>query len=941
MSSGKRKSNTTSDFKRIKAKVGKKAKRQNDTDVSFRSASLHLGQSIEQDVELKKSGNSQLLVSSRGKSLYQLASTASTHPAAAARTSSLKGILDIVKKYPTEALLPNLSTLIPVCVHSCVDEDQDVRSTGIEALSFLLQHLTEKKIKPFGALLIARISSALHSLDASIRVNGVKMVNILSIACPSLTISFVNKLLPPFSGLLSDQRTKKSIDEILQSLISVLRVNSIRHADIPGNSPTSISSNFGDTGVENTTKNGHQPDLFYFTGGRSRNTVLSAKRSVHVVPNGIESISHLSHPERHTFFSKQNAVMNAIKQQGSRDNSLDIKLKTILMSKLRDCLIESINLEHEPAMVPIKTRLIPTESQDNANYPRVILFLRAIRYISKSIGICNAGFVDDDRIEFDKVAQQIVTVLIDIFPVDQDTTGIGSAKSGKSANIDDVNAAIAMSILDISQNCDIDSQTVENNNLKDWMKTICSYVVPRLDHLRNDKSVTTSSSDLDLICKFLRRLGMDSYFSDDLSSVLDIVQDIFFCHNNTQMARSIEGRRVSMIMIELIDFSNYALVDESTNASKLPTSKIFHQFVSFIPFLLEAWAADFVYESRRLLGGLHRLIREVKGDHANVLVESIRENWYKLVANRGESVSIFEMYPWNLQKICLGLMVLLEKPSDQSLKCLASICCRSTLKNDSLVRNEALPQAIFEAIQKIRKSIPMQRYLTFLFQSIGISRHAKEVMSAEQDLDKFSEAVFEVAFFRADSHLTRVAKALVEPGSMRIFKMILPQLSSWQQTEVADGASSTEFLLKMRASLVILAYFFLQEKSKQGDRCEGQQSILDVTEGGITLDTLTCSICTFVRCVASKKETMNFHIPLASPIVALMSSQDIILNEVMGNVSDLLRKPGLSKLEQKNLESIMNEWIKDPRLNNLMTALSPQSKMKMEKLLMNCSAGQM
>ncbi len=930
MSSGKRKSNTTSDFKRIKAKVGKKAKRQNDTDVSFRSASLHLGQSIEQDVESKKSGNPQLLVSSRGKSLYQLASTASTHPAAAARTSSLKGILDIVKKYPTEALLPNLSTLIPVCVHSCVDEDQDVRSIGNEALSFLLQQLTEKKIKPFGALLIARISSALHSLDASIRVNGVKMVNTLSITCPSLTIAFVNKLLPPFSGLLSDQRTKKSIDEILQSLISVLRVNSTRHADIPGKSPTFTSSNFGDRDVENTTKNDHQPDLFYFTGGRSRNTVLSAKRSVNVLPNGIESISHLSHPERHAlnFSSKQNTVVNAIIRQGSRDNSLGIKLKTSLMSKLRDCLIESINLEHEPAMVPIKTRLLPTESQDNANYPRVISFLRAIRYISKSIEIYNAGIVDDDRIEFDKVAQQIVTVLIDIFPVDQDTTGISCAKGGKSASIDDVNAAIAMSILDISQNCDIDSRTVENNNMKDWIKTICSYVVPRIDHLRNDKGVTTSSSDLDLICKFLRRLGMDSYFSDDLSSVLDIVQDIFFCHNNTQIARSTEGRRVSMIMIELIDFSHYALVDESTDASKLSTSKIFHQFVAFIPFLLEAWGADFVYESRRLLEGLHRLIREVKGDHANALAESIRENWCKLVASRGDSASIFELYPWNLQKIYLGLMVLLEKPSDQSLKCLASICCRSTLKNDSLVRNEAIPQAIIEAIQKIRKSIPMQRYLSFLFQSIGISRHAKEVMSAEQDLDKFSEAVFEVAFFRADSHLTRVAKALVEPGSMRILRMILPQLSSWQQTEVADGTSSTEFLLKMRASLVILAYFFLQEKSKQGEQCEGQESIFDVTEGGITLHTLTSSICTFVRCVASKKERMNFHVPLTSPIVALMSSQDIILNEVMGNVNDLLREPGLSKLEQKNLESIMNEWMKDPRLKFSMTALSSQSKKK-------------
>jgi hypothetical protein len=941
MSGSKRKNTGSSDFKRIKAKVGKKAQRQHDTDVSFQSASLHLGQSIQRDNEPKKSGNLLLLVSSRGNSLYHLVSTASTHPAGAARASALKGVLDIVKKHPTDALLPNLSTLIPICVHSCVDEDHDVRSVGFDALSALFQQLQEKRIKPFGALLIARISSALHSLDASIRIHGVKMVNLLSTTCPSLTISFVDKLLPPFSGLLADQRSRKAIDEILQSLITVLRVNKARYADISTNSPARYqrSSSRGDGDVEvRRIINDQQPDLIYLTGGRSRNAILRNRRSVHALPNTIESISHLSHLERTSdSFNLQKKDVNNARKKSSRDDWFGIKCKTSLMSKLRDCLIESINLEPESTITSINrtTRSLTTEPQGSTNYPRVILLLRSIQYLSRSFENNDEEILDDGKLEFDKVTHQIVSVLMDIFPVDQNPSCISSPKDSKSPNIDHINAAIAMSILELSQKSGTNNEIAENDNTTNWMKMICSYVIPRIGHLTNDESVT-SSSDLDLTCKFLRRLGTDLAFSDDIDSALDIIQDLFFCNKHAQSARSIGGRRISMIMMDLIDFTNYSLTDEL----KSPMSKAFHHFLTIMPFYLEAWDADFVYESRRILEGLHRLVREVKGSSDVPLVESIRDNWCKLVANRGDSASIFEMYPWNLQKIYLGLMVLLEKPSDQSLKHLASICCRSTLKSDTFVKNEAVSHTIIEAIQKIRKSIPMQRYLAFLFQSIGISRHVNEVlrfetMSSDRDLDPCSKTVFEGAFFTADSALDRVARALVEPGHMQVLRMILPQLSSWQQAKLDEGASSTEFLFKMRASHIILAYFFLIKHSKQENELDDQPSIFDLTKGDMTVNTVSHSICTFMNCIACNEAAMDSHLTLISPIVAIMSSEHVVLNAVVCKMSDLFRKPGLSKIEQKNLILIMIDWMKDPRLQNSMAALPSSSKVFMEQLLAN------
>ncbi len=919
-SSSKRKSNASADFKRIKAKVGKKAKRLNDTDVSFQSASLHLGQSFQRDDESVKSGNVHFLVSSRGKSLHQLYSTASTHPAAAARSSSLKGILDIIKKYPSAALLPNLSTLIPSCVHSCVDEDEQVRSVGIEAFSSLLQKLQEKKVKPFGALLVARVSSALHSLDASIRVNGVKMVSILSATCPLMTSSFVDKILPPFGGLLSDQRTKKSIDEILQSLISVLRVNATRCSY--------------DDDVQSSMKIYQQPDLLYYSGGRSRNTILRDKRFPRVFPHGIESTLSLSRLGRHgsSSFNVEKMVVSTKRQRVSPDEALDANLKTNLLTKIRDCLIESINLEYEPAMASIKKRSSSTESQGSMNFPRVLLLLRSIRFLSRSPGSVNKNMLDDNGTHFDKIANQIMSIMIDLFPLDKDPSTDSSIRDINLSIINDANAAIAITLLEMSQETTIDNGQGGSDNVKGWIKTICSYVLPRIERL-GDKEVS-SSSDLDLTCKLLRRLGMEPYFANDLTSMLRVVQDLFLSHENPEVARSTANRRISMIVMELIDSSNYSLADEST----APTTNIFSRFVMTIPYFLEAWASDYLYESRKLLEGLHRLIRQARGNARSHIVDSIRHNWHKLVANRAENPSVFELYPWRLQKISLSLIVLLESPSDESLKYLAYICSRPPLKRETDAYHEDLSRGIVEAVQKIRKSISMQRYLTFLFQSIGISRYVKvalrlESTIANQELNSSTKSVFEEVFFKADSQLSRVAKSLVEPGSLRVLKMIAPQLSSWQQTKIDEGSSSTEFLLKMRASHIILAYFFLQRWSAQEKRGSDEEVISALTEGGISIDVLTHSIFSFVRCIACNKEAMDFRIQLTSPIVGIISCEASVLLEVMSKMKNSLGEPSPSKSEQNNLLLIINDWMKDPRFEDSLASLSAPSKDMIETIL--------
>ena len=941
MSGTKRTNSSSSDFKRIKAKVGKKAKRQHDTDVSFRSASLHIGQSVEENDESDKKDNLQLLLSSRGKSLHHLLSTASKHPASSARVSSLKGVLDIVKRHPTESLSPNLSALIPVCIHSCVDEDKDVRSVGIEALSALLHQLPEQRIQPFGALLVARVSSALHSLDASTRVHGVKMVNLLCMTCSSLATMFVVKLLTPFSDLLADNRTKKATDEILQSLVSLLRVNMARNTAIPGILPNNglASSSDGVSDVKARINDGEKPDLVYTSGGGARNTIIQTRRSVNILSKNIESLSHLSDRRQFSLNSThvQKKVVISSRQQSSRDDCFQIKCKSNLISKLRDCLIESINLEHEPTM-PSNARVaksLTIEPQSTVNYPRIILLIRSIRYLTEFNAYHGNNF-DTYEIGFDKITQQIASVLMDIFPLDQTSLALRSAKDVSSTSIDHVNAAIAICVLDVSQKNRISNETAETEKMKGWMKTICSYVIPRIRNLTDIKSAA-SSPDLDMTCKFLRRFGMDSVFPDDINAVLEILQDLFFSSEDPKLVRSIAVRRIAMIIMNLIEFSDFSLTDELKSLK----SKVLIQFVLSIPFYLEVWATDFLFESHRLLEGLHKLIRETKGSCDISAVEHIRDNLYKLVSDRGSSLSVFENYPLNLQKMVLGIIVLLGKPCDQTLRHLALICSRSTFKINKLTKSKTASQSIFEAITGIRKTIPMQRYLTFLFQSVGISRHVKEVqrfktMTTDQDSDSSSKRVFQEVFFTADFSLNRMARALVESGSMKILRMILPQLCAWLHTSL-DNVSSTELLLKTRASYIILAYFFLLDESRQGKEVQKGLSIFEVMDGALTIEKICSSIWIFIHGTACEEEAMDFRSKLTSPIVAILSSNRDILNTMILEISNMLGKSDLSEIEDKNIKLILLDWVKDPRLKDSITSLPPSTTVILHRILSDSS----
>jgi len=251
MSSGTKRKSThiPSDFKRRKAKVGKRALLPaNNTDTSFKAATVQIRN---QSIETSSLKTGKFLLSGRGRSLQEL-SHQLHHPAGAVRLSAVRGLSSIIEETSSDVLVTNLSLLLPVISKcACVDEEENIRNTGLTALQLLIRRTinddtdvetvaieNRKKLwNSFVPLITAYVTSALHSLDRSTRLDGSRAVDIMS---RSLTLGkdIIANMLPAYSTLLQDycqygnstnsekkDQNKKSNKRmiLLQALVSLLQ----------------------------------------------------------------------------------------------------------------------------------------------------------------------------------------------------------------------------------------------------------------------------------------------------------------------------------------------------------------------------------------------------------------------------------------------------------------------------------------------------------------------------------------------------------------------------------------------------------------------------------------------------------------------------------------------------------------------------------------------
>ena len=230
--------------KRPRAKVGKRAPAKvNATDTSFKTATVAVrsqGQGLDKSRQQQgkdatiSSAKRMELFSSRGNTLSTLQMSL-RHHAAPVRASGLKGIRDAVQSLSSldaalgvAILEANLPSLLPHLCRCWLDDDDDVRSLALNLYGDILKCLSSsyesadlKCLAPFVPFLCAYASSALNSLDRSIRIDGASIVAMLASAVQS----------PSFAQLMSSTSSNMSamsrelshhVDSLLPSMERLL-----------------------------------------------------------------------------------------------------------------------------------------------------------------------------------------------------------------------------------------------------------------------------------------------------------------------------------------------------------------------------------------------------------------------------------------------------------------------------------------------------------------------------------------------------------------------------------------------------------------------------------------------------------------------------------------------------------------------------------------------
>jgi hypothetical protein len=852
------------DFKRIKAKVGKKVpKAANDTDTAFKATSLHIaGQPIE------RFSSDMAMVSTRGRSLPELSSQLG-HPAAAVRLSAMKGLGNVINQQSSHSLRPHLSIVLPACAKSCVDEDQDVRSVGLSVLGEMLPRQDEGTIRPFVPLLVAYTTSALHSLDSPMRVDGARTVHLLSTTFPALIKHSIPRLLPPFVSLLSGGKSAKKLGEILQALVSLLRTpqSKVRSCD----AYTNANANHSEA---------EETDFVYLLGGRSRNTlVLETEQPSHLLRT-LDCIQDMP---------SSNQLLGGMDCTRSRELTANTGRKGIsglsstsvydLLSKLRDTLVESSEQDiSEPGGT---TALDITKVRWLVQAIRLLWEMNEDCYRTESSGKLTENL--------DRLLQQIISLLLELFPITRTDVKINDA-----ASIDALNASICSTLVQLASstilNCKQDTPC-------DWIGTMCSYWLPRFDCHATEQS---SSSALDVVSGLLLLVEQNKRFSNERLAILERLHKVFFERRDIEIARSPSGRKVALLVVDIMKKHQYRIeVAEDSYKETLGS------LIQRLPFYLTAWGADYVFESMVVISLLRDIACHASGSSEESTFSSLREHTSELlVVGCGDprpkvrGRSIFELYPVQLQRNFLGLLRMLRLQSSKTVKALASICARSNNRARGFTISAEINDEILSTIHATRMSLPMQDYLGFLLNSIGIPKPKNsKVLELEVDLALL-----------LDYGVRRVSRAFIRCGSVRTFQMLLPQLSSWLDTNSALD-SSNQFL-RIRVAVAIFAMFSFDMK-KSND----EASIFNYAP--TMLQSLTRSVCQALALVSSSEKAMAKRSRLVSPFVALIQAEPLLLNDIFKDVANSMNSNKLRKSAQENLVELLVEIAKDPMLSEV------------------------
>ncbi|PWA02883.1 hypothetical protein BB558_000972 [Smittium angustum] len=220
--SKKKKLQKNLDFQKVKLKLGKKKPvADNFTDTSFKSKSITL---LSQNI----TDNNDLNVLEYSKKLFADLLTKSKHYSSVVRKDSVLGLLDLAKNHPV-IIKSDLEKLINVTCKNIIDNEHEVRRINLDLIKKLYEIFEKNEISVFVDLHVAFAVTGMSHIQDDIREDSLKIMTILVENAPEIVRSHGNKIIPVYYSLIQASSGKKTENEKVGSVKTMIISQTTRH----------------------------------------------------------------------------------------------------------------------------------------------------------------------------------------------------------------------------------------------------------------------------------------------------------------------------------------------------------------------------------------------------------------------------------------------------------------------------------------------------------------------------------------------------------------------------------------------------------------------------------------------------------------------------------------------------------------------------------------
>lgn len=907
----KKRKQQSADFKRVKAKVGKRARKPaNETDTSFKTAAVKVGkQNVSQTVD-RASDEDEIaeLYSTRGRSIEDLASQL-RHPASAVRTSAARGLKDAVtQQHATpKAIRSQLAVLMPVCAKCCVDEHSEVRELALVILSVVINKVCSNLsdgpsssdpkgnlyLKPFVPLLMVHVTSALNSLDRATQLDGTKLVGLLSNSIPDLIAPYKSGILPAYVGILSHRSSQSLAPSGMgkSSAIGKGKKKSRNKKGTPELSPkaqilhTMLSLLRTDSGTEDCSPRFRtklrlrsEPDLTVIRESRSTNGLfIPGARARSANPIRLQKVEDIS-----KFYSSES---NWTSWTESSSTGLSKENICELLGKLRDAFAEAT-----------------PKDQPQHDLTEILVIIEAVHRFYESF--CGLDLVDESTSRADtffKIWSQLTSLIMDFFPF---TSAVHSTDL-----VCNVNLEVSTLILDAHlHGCVTD---------KRYFSDVLTFLFSELEKCNSslaDDDVGGERLKGNLLFEAYERLlaltkngsTSERFAMKTHCKIIETIAKVFFpgvsetCPDD-RILRSQAGRKCILLMREIFLQYDWSV---STLGGSLGTSLA--QIVNGLVSYLVAWESDFLSEISDVVTFLHNVIRrlDVASDSLSKeeshLIDGLRSGLGMLFRNRKKlgkkkhkedtgciSATIFELYPEGIQKQVIGLLVMLQAPPAALLGDLGLICARCRQRVPGSVSTE-MASLIVESIHTIRKTTSMQPYFGFVSDSMGIAP------SPRREKVKKGDSISATDIVQYDSGIELSGDILCQCGPVKVLSLLEPLLTKWL-AEVENATPETT--LRARAAVFILSKFSSDLMDFDKSLFQGRPSLERCTRKAVCSILKSMPSCGHDESGFASDDSV-LHMFL-EPFKLLLETQGMMMRDIYADVT--LKISDLSVRDQTNL----------------------------------------